>query len=242
MGIVNYPLNSNIISNILTKEKIDNFKLKTEYQPLISTKNEEIYAYEALARFDLYGEYISAQKVFETAHKDLDYFLELEIKLKKIQFKNRVKDKKLFINFDPHVLLKKEKINTLFDIFSKQEDFVIEIVENSHLSISVKNLVELLKNLNYKFAVDDFFKENSMISVSLLNSCDYLKLDKDILAELKRNDIFFHIVDGIIKFAHNQNKRVVLEGVETQEDFLIAKRRGIDLVQGFYFRDKFILR
>lgn len=235
---VDLPFNLDLSS----KKILNSCKIKSEYQPLICTKKDSVYAYEALARFELNGKNIPPQKIFETIHDDLDSFFELENKLKKIQFKNRPKDSKLFINFDPHIFLKKDKIDQIFQLFLEQNDFVVELVENSHSSINVNQLLNIFNKYQLQFAVDDFFKENSMISTYLLNSCNYVKLDKDILKELKRNDRFFHIVDGIIKFAHSLDKQVVLEGVETQEDLKLAKRRDIDLVQGFLFKDRFILK
>jgi len=211
-----------------------------EYQPFICTKTNEIKAYEALARFQYNNQYIAPDVVFGKCHKDIELFFQLELKMKEYQFKYRMKDKKLFINFDPHILLYIDGINDIFKLFSEQSNFVIELVENSNMAVNIKKLVQIFEQYKYTFAVDDFFKENSMVSTYLLNNCEYLKLDKDILSELKRNSSFYHIVDGIVKFAHSLNKKVVLEGIETFEDVEIAKERDIDLMQGFYFKDKFI--
>ncbi len=211
-----------------------------EYQPFICTKTGKIEAYEALSRFNVVGQYVPPDIIFEKCHKDIELFFKLELAMKRYQFQNRPEKKKLFINFDPHILLYIKGIGNVFKFFSQQNNFVIELVENSNMAVNVNKLIELFNKYDYKFAVDDFFKENSMVSVSLLNNCEYLKLDKDILSELKRNEFFYHIVDGIVKFAHNADKKVVLEGVETTQDVEIAKRRNIDLMQGFYFRDLFV--
>jgi len=232
---LNTRVTLDVVRNIL-----QNKMYSCEYQPFICTKTNRVEAYEALSRFNYYNENIAPDIVFDKCHKDIELFFQLEVEMKKFQFKNRVQDKTLFINFDPHILLYVKGINEIFKLFSKQENFVIELVENSNMAVNIKKLVEIFEQNEYSFAVDDFFKENSMVSTYLLNKCEYLKLDKDILAELKRNDSFYHIVDGIVKFAHSLNKKVVLEGVETQEDVNIAIRRDIDLMQGFYFKDQFI--
>jgi len=230
----------NIVTIDIVKSILNNKKYSCEYQPFICTKTNEIKAYEALSRFHYNNQNIAPDIVFNRCHYDIELFFKLEVKMKEYQFKNRVKDKTLFINFDPHILLYIKGINNIFKLFSEQEDFVIELVENSNMAVNIKKLVQIFEQKNYPFAVDDFFKENSMVSTYLLNNCEYLKLDKDILSELKANDSFHHIIDGIVNFAHSLDKKVVLEGVETKDDIEIAKDKNIDLMQGFYFTDQFI--
>ena len=207
-----------------------------EYQPFVCTKTSHILAYEALARF----EGMSPDQFFGICHKDAELFFYAERVLKKFQFEKRPKSKKLFVNFDPHVLHKKERVNEVFDFFSNQENFVIELVENSVEAVNAPKLLDVFKNLKYDFAVDDFLKENSMLSLFLLSQCQYLKLDKDVISHAKADKNFLHILRGFIAYAHGMGKRVVLEGVETTEDFELAKSLGIDCVQGFLFRSEFI--
>lgn len=211
-----------------------------EYQPFISTKNEKIVAYEALSRFVYVAKAISPEIFFGICHDFTELFFEAEQVLKRFQFENRPKDKKLFVNFDPHILLEKSRINEVFNFFSKQDNFVIELVENSHESVNTSKLLSIFKNLKYDFAVDDFFKENSMLSLELLKKCNYLKLDKDTLKEMNSNKSFIHVVEGLVKCSHELGKEVVLEGVECKNDFELAKKLNIDYVQGFLFKSKFI--
>lgn len=224
-----------MIENILLKKSYG-----VEYQPFISTQNGEVMAYEALSRFTYNNKKISPDIFFKNCHDHSDLFFQSEQMLKKFQFENRPLKKKLFVNFDPHIFLEKEKVNEVFHLFSKQENFVIELVENSHESINTNSLLKIFEKLDYDFAIDDFFKENSMLSLELLKNCDYLKLDKDILREMNINKHFFHIVEGLVKFSHAFEKKVVLEGVEIQKDFELAKMLHIDYVQGFLFKSEFI--
>ncbi len=211
-----------------------------EYQPFVSTKNEKIVAYEALSRFNCANQSVTPDVFFGVCHDYPELFFEAEQVLKKYQFLNRPKNKKLFINFDPHILLVKNRVNEVFNFFSKQKNFVIELVENSHDAVNTPKLLEIFHNLNYNFAVDDFLKENSMLSLFLLKKCNYLKFDKDILKEMKSEKSFLHVVKGLVQYAHELDKKVILEGVEAREDFELAKSLNIDYVQGFLFRPLFI--
>lgn len=79
-----------------------------------------------------------------------------------------------------------------------------------------------------------------MVSIFLLNRTHYIKLDKDMLKAMKLNNSFLHIINGIVDFAHSQNQKVILEGVETYEDLEIAKDTKVDFIQGFLFENRFI--
>lgn len=216
--------------------------INTEYQPIISIKDGSIIAYEALARFSIEGSRIPPDQVFDVCHKDLALFYNLEMSVKEHQFDNRPESKKLFINFDPHILHYKKNTKEIFEKMSQHSDFVIELVENSHKNINIQKLIDIFSKLKYQFAVDDFFQENSIISLYLLKNCHYLKLDRDILKQLKIDSAFIEVVKGICKYAHKINKDVILEGIEIEDDLYLAKECGVDFVQGFLYKDKFIYK
>lgn len=224
-----------LVRSILQRKTIN-----TEYQPIVSLRDDSIMAYEALARFFIDAKFVPPDQVFEVCHKDLALFYHLEVAVKKHQFKNRPKDKKLFINFDPHILRYQKNTNEVFEKLSKESDFVIELVENSHKSINIQKLIDIFSKLNYQFAVDDFFKENSIISLYLLKECHFLKLDKDILKQLKTDGAFTEVVKGICNYAHKIGKEVILEGIEIEDDLYLAKECRVDFVQGFLYRERFI--
>lgn len=238
MSSININFHTLQISHI--KEILETKTYGVEYQPFVSTKTREVFAYEALARFTYNQRAINPEEFFEICHKDLKLFYDAEFSLKKYQFLNRPQDKKLFVNFDPHVFLQKKSINEILHYFSKQKDFVIELVENSSKTLNMAKLINVFQNLHFDFAVDDFLKENSMFCLSLLRECNYLKLDIDTLKEMKKDEYFLHVIEGLVTYSHKLKKRVILEGVEEEADFSLAKQLNIDYAQGFLFRPLFI--
>lgn len=76
------------ISNIL-----NNKNFSTQYQPFVCLKTEEIVAYEALARFEYKEKKYPPNMILNICHYDLKLFFEMELALKRVQFKNRPKDK-----------------------------------------------------------------------------------------------------------------------------------------------------
>lgn len=211
-----------------------------EYQPIIDTRDETIVAYEALSRFRYKGLSLSPDAFFGMCHHDLELFAKAESILKSFQFQHRPKGKQLFVNFDPHILHNAQWVHSVFNFFSKQENFVIEVVENSYEAVNTEKLLEIFYQRNYQFAIDDFFKENSMVSVYLLKKCHILKFDRMLINELKITPSFKHVIQGLIQYAHESGKKVIFEGIETQEDFALAKSMNCDYVQGFLFRSQFL--
>ena len=54
------------------------------------------------------------------------------------------------------------------------------------------------------------------------------------------NPSYQHLVQAILQFAQKTNKRTILEGIETQADWLFAQQLQVDFVQGYYFSEQFI--
>jgi len=117
----------------------------TEYQPFISVIDGEIMGYEALARFEIDTVKIAPDVVFESAHMNINLFWELEYAVKKVQFASRPKDSRLFVNFDPHVLTIKTKINKFFTLLKENNHFVLELIENSHQCVNFDTMLILFK-------------------------------------------------------------------------------------------------
>lgn len=149
---------SNFICEDTIKQIIENKNFYTQYQPILCLKNQEIHAYEALARFTHKDTLLPPDLVFGHCHKNLELFYQLEYATKIVQFRNRPKDTKLFINFDPHVFGYKTGVNELFSFFKNQRNFTIELVENSHAHINISLLIDIFNKFKFEFAMDDFSK------------------------------------------------------------------------------------
>ena len=72
-----------------------------------------------------------------------------------------------------------------------------------------------------------------------LERVDFIKFDR-LVVQNKSNKPFLILVSALINYAKASNKKIILEGVETQEDLTFARELGVDYVQGFLFKSKFI--
>jgi EAL domain-containing protein (putative c-di-GMP-specific phosphodiesterase class I) len=64
---------------------------------------------------------------------------------------------------------------------------------------------------------------------------DVLKMDRGFIRRIGENEKDAHLVALILGIAKSLKIPVVAEGVETEEQYLVLKTMGCDLVQGYYF-------
>lgn len=235
-----YPFPSSVFTTSMAKEVLILGNYGVEYQPIVHLKSGTVLGYEALSRFAYQERVIPPNVFFDALHEDRALFCKAEATLKGFQFTHRPSEGTLYVNIDPHILEDKHASKAVLACLNQQRDFVVELVENSYTTLHAKEIFDVFLSQNYTLAVDDFLQENSMLSLYLLKACHVLKLDRDIIQELRHDDAFSNVIQGLITFAHAKGKTVIFEGVETEEDLRFAETLECDSVQGFLFRPLFI--
>jgi diguanylate cyclase (GGDEF)-like protein len=97
------------------------------------------------------------------------------------------------------------------------------------------DLLRELKGLGVKLAVDDFGTGYSSLVLLRRFPLDDLKIDKEFVDGLGKNDQDTAIVQLVIDLAHALGMQVVAEGVETVEQLAHLREMGCDQAQGYYF-------
>ncbi len=230
-------LTTNIIATIMANEGYG-----VSYEPIIEIKTMKIIAYEALSRFSHQGEIIPPSIFFKHLHEDLELFFYVESIIKNFQIVNRPLNKELFLNIDPDVAIDPNHVVHWVTLFSKNKNIVAEIIENSddENTENVNYFIDWMDEYNIPFAYDDFGKPNSIFFDSLLHRANNIKLDINFIRTIRDNNAFIEMAKGLTAYAKRTNKRTIMEGIENEKDLEIAKEVGVDCVQGFLFKDKFI--
>jgi len=227
-------------------ELIENKRFGVEYQPIICCKSQEVYAYESLARFySPDNKAIRPDLVYESLHTSPLSLFQVEYQQKKFQLSYAVNGHDIFVNLDQDsyfssgIIDQSNPFLKLFKEFQKSK-VVVELIENSEINDAIMSLamIDNLAKNNIPTAIDDVCNPQSMISTSVIQLVDYIKLDKFVIKN-KSNRNFMLLVKSIVDYAHNTNKKIILEGVETIDDLKLAKRLKCDFVQGFYYRERF---
>ncbi len=88
-----------------------------------------------------------------------------------------------------------------------------------------------LRELGVEFALDDFGTGSSSLAYLKDLPVDRLKIDRSFLRELERGAA--PLLASIIAMAHGVGLPVIVEGVETDEQWAALERMGADEVQGY---------
>lgn len=230
----------------LILEMIEHHRFGVEYQPIISLVDNNIFAYEALARFYTpVGDSVSPQDVFLSLHTSPLTLFRVEYELKELQLDQAPMGYPLFLNLDPDAYAAWgdcDENNPLVSLVASRDQVVMEIIENAdlgHASVSM-SMVKAFRKRNIPVALDDIGAPDSMLAFPILTAVNYLKFDKSWiqLIDEKKNSLI--LLRSLIQYARQSGNKTILEGIETEDDLELAKELGVDYVQGFLFRPHFI--
>ena len=183
------------------------------FQPIVSTVDGSVYAYEALMR----PKNSSPLEILRIAREHGRLY-----DIERLTFENvleiisanraRFGEKKIFINSIPDSMITEYDFNRLCEKYGNiMPQLVIEFTEQADLTgDKIASLRHLFKSKGCMIAIDDYGSgySNTAAVLSLLT--------------------------GIIDFARLNNIKVLAEGVETYDEMSVTIRRGVDYIQGFY--------
>jgi diguanylate cyclase (GGDEF)-like protein len=114
-----------------------------------------------------------------------------------------------------------------------------EITETAAISNleSVQSLIEDMKTLGCRFALDDFGSGLSSFAYLHNMGVDYLKIDGAFVRDMVRNRVDAAMVEAIAKVARIMGIRTMAEYVEDQATADALKDLGVDYGQGHYFAE-----
>ena len=118
-------------------------------------------------------------------------------------------------------------------------DIVLEITESAYTDDSdqVISTARELRGMGrgFRIEMDDFGTGYSSLGMLSKLPIDALKLDMTFVRNAFDGNRDVRMIELIIDIADYLNVPVIAEGVETEEQLLVLKALGCDLVQGYYF-------
>jgi diguanylate cyclase (GGDEF)-like protein/PAS domain S-box-containing protein len=113
----------------------------------------------------------------------------------------------------------------------------LELTEGMLLD-NVNDIVAAMNTLNeigVKFSLDDFGKGYSSLQYLKQLPLDQLKIDRSFVHDLVDDNNDKAIVRTIIAMARSLNLEVIAEGVETEAQKNLLKKKGCEIFQGYLF-------
>ena len=234
------PCTSDVLALVLARQ------FGVEYQPIVELRTGRTVGYEALSRFaDPAGREVPAASVFACLHDDPTLLLFVEVETKRFQM-NQAPAGTLYLNVDADSFQAGSRVdrNPLVELLAgRKGETVVEVIEaldvaDARLS---RGLVDAMRAIGIGVALDDVGAPDALISLEALKEADVLKLDRTWLDRIHQPRDRA-VLEALLGLARRLGSRTILEGVETPLHLALAEELGVDAVQGFLFRDRFVLR
>lgn len=221
---------------------IEKEQLTYHFQPILSAKNGEVIAYEALMRSQL-ATLKNPEKILKIAREEnkLEDIERICIFKSTETFdqlrKNKLikEDALLFINSIASVSLNDEDRERFHHYFNHiQSKIVVEVTEEENMSEEALIRKKETKGFSGMFALDDYGSGyNTEINLLNLNP-KYIKIDLTIVRDVDKDFDKQQLVSNIVEYAHQRDAYIIAEGIETKEELLKVLELGVDYLQGYY--------
>ena len=219
---------------------LDNNLFTYHFQPIVSAVDGSIYAFEALMRASTEKK-ISPLDIIRYA--DMLYRLGDVERATFMNVLDRISaeekafgERHVFINSIPGTRLPAEDERHIAELLKNRNgQAVVELTEQAELDDDeLSDLKERFSALGVGTAVDDYGTGYSNISNLLRYMPDYVKVDRSLLTGIQDSSQKQHFVREIVAFSHDNDIKVLAEGVETPDELRTVIYLGCDLIQGFY--------
>ncbi len=236
----------NNMNEILTRAIRDE-KFEVYYQPIYSIWDHKFISAEALLRLDdeKYGQISPAEFIPEAERRGLilpigDFVLDAVHKFASENEIEKLGLSYIEINLSVAQCLERQlpdKMASLRDKYQVGPDKVnLEITETSYDNIGnvMDENLKILSEQGYSFSLDDYGVGYSNIQRVSKLPLKIVKIDKSLVDNM--NTVSGKsIMNNTVRMMKDIKKELVIEGVETKEDFETLRSMGCDFIQGFYF-------
>ncbi len=221
-----------------------NREIRTVFQAIIDINSLEVIGYEALSRGPVDSELNSPLLMFLLA-TEFGLTFELDSICRKTAFESaRHIDSgiKIFVNTLPMTIHDPEfrgqyLKDLLEDLKLKPENVVFEV--NEALAIDnydlFKGALKDYSDIGIVHASDDIGRGHADLERILELAPGYMKLDISMVRDIDQSFIKQQMVKAMISLAHNISSKIIAEGVERKEEYLMLKQLGVDYAQGYLF-------
>ncbi len=229
------------------RHAIDRDELRLYYQPIVDSRSGTLQSVEALLRWDHPKRGLVSPETFIPLAEDSGLIIaigsyvmeEVCYQLREwrrdgidINVSVNVSSRQLGREFSPWIVS-----GMLKEYGVRGEWLTLEITEGLLMDDSPEVLKWLngFKELGLGLSIDDFGTGFSSLSYLKRFPVDVLKIDRSFVHGLPNDVGDVSLVEAILAMGKSLNLKVVAEGVETKQQSQFLRKRGCDLLQGFYF-------
>ena len=232
------------------RRAVEREELVVHYQPIVCLQSGEVFAVEALVRWD-HPElgFLEPSKFVPMAEESGLVVLMGEQVLREACFKAKEWQEKhprtpplmMSVNLSARQLSRPDLAETVERILGETgmegSRLTLDVTETVYVRVLETNTVALqrLRSMGVRIFIDDFGTGYSSLSYLKRLPADAIKIDKSFVKGLREDVEDTAIVRMIIELAHTLRMKVIAEGVETEEQAELLRQMGCDMAQGLYF-------
>lgn len=218
------------------------------YQPIVALESGRIGSLEALLRLrDTDGSLITASEIFAAL---LDP--ELSRRVSRVMLDQVIADApailallgpevRIGINLSEADLRKDDFVHHLIEVVDDSpltpNNFTIEVTETMLLDPSgqLRDSLAMLDACGFTICLDDFGSGFSSLTHLRQFPIHKVKIDREFIAGIAQDHQSRLIIQAIVQMGHSLGLRVVVEGVETEEQETFLRAIGCRHVQGYRY-------
>ena len=213
-------------------------------QPKTSMSSGEVVGYEALVRWQHPEKGIIPPNAFIPIVEQAGLYFELDMYVFRHAL-NIIKeypqiDKPISVNVSANSLHHNDFIDELKIIIKEESadltSIELEITENALIrsDMAIQHL-NALKEIGFTLCLDDFGAGYSSLAYLVKLPLDVIKIDRAFISYITEDERSLVLLKGMLQICHDLNKKVVVEGVETQEQVDLLTQYDVDVAQGFFY-------
>jgi EAL domain-containing protein (putative c-di-GMP-specific phosphodiesterase class I) len=227
-------------AKVLSKHSALDFNFSMAFQPIVDTRDNSVFAYEALLRGPA-GE--DARQMMAEVQRDDRYVfdqscrvraLELAVKLQMPCF--------LSINFLPNAVGQaatciRGTLEAARRLNFPASRLIFEITEIEELANTalLNSIIEEYRCQGFKMAIDDFGAGFSGLNLLAKFQPEMIKLDLSLVRDVDKSLVRQAIIKGIVDVCTELNIQAIAEGVESLSELRCLQGMGVYLFQGYLF-------
>lgn len=232
------------VAELVEQAVVDN-SIEIYFQPIYSLEKGRVTSLEVLSRLkDKDKNFINPEFFIHVAEENRDIIaLGEQIYRKACIFatQNHIFDMgidDININLSPVQCCYEELAQNLIRIAGEYDipmsRMHLEITESGIMDKEeIRETLETLRSSGAKIALDDFGTGYSNVSSIVSLPVDFVKIDKSLVWSYGRGENKY--LDQLVPMIHAEGKRIISEGIETQEHIDIFKRLQGDFLQGYFY-------
>lgn len=234
------------IYKILQRElNVDSEMFQVWFQPIYSLKEKKFTYMEALSRLQNteIGDIPPQEFVGVAERRGLIEklgFVAFE-KVCKFISENRNLVQAVSINFSVYQMTNPDVVNTVLNTIKRfnlePQNIIMEITESIFIDdfdIVYKNMNELA-TAGVQFYLDDFGTGYSNLSNVVTLPFRTIKMDRTLVLMMDEGQKYVNLFTNLVSTFKGAGLKILVEGVETQQQDELVKRAGVDNIQGYLY-------